>query len=906
MTIGIVPSPWWQPACEALDISHVAIPPAQPANPLEPSDIIQARIKAGDLTRALAGDHSITAILDGNAAGLTFHQGANGLENLTLTHEGLGIPLVSYCTEPISVALNWMAWPTTCTLLTSPSWTLVFTDATYVSELARFGLAQPHFLPAAAPQHAYDTAPIESDDHNVDIAYLGDACVVTLEQAQTPGAPPRRRPPVRQQPDPSTTFFERYHSIEHRGEPPTATEDRDTRAQKAAEYFRAKQLYQMQLATSMQEQFIVPIATNMGARIRLSGSGWQETYQLESVARPTNLSAYMQQFRSAAINVCGVDGLAGASLSLHHFEITAAGGFLLCLDQPAVAECFRIGVECDTFSDERELEDKIAFYLAHPQKRNEIAQAGQRRALENHLLHHRLMSMLGILRRDGVQIDKRQVESPHETHDQADPHGCPDAGGAVFPAGPATLPATAAPPAKLLVLLNPGRVTRNCLIDMATAAATIGLSTVTYEIGNVWATPQNQRDAHARHIATMLDNERVTAVLSYTYNGLFDWPAPPRSDGRPQSLFESVGIPHLLWWTDHPQWASKKAALRVDLQPLLASSNCHHFVKSEAAARELREVLRWPNCYELPVAESAARLSPATGVEADYDVVAIVGGPPQLDPRLEPFLEQDDPDENAILSILAQDVREHLRKIVTDHAPQHIAAALRGLCDAWLSARCRQPKTASVRVLDQIAVDHAAAVEWLFAQPRVYFDIIERLWDLGRWQRSFVLAYLARHFKVGVFGADWSSIGLSGSQWVDSDQQAAVYARGRIAINISQGSEEEGISHKPFQIAASGVPMLHIDRMGLSDCFQPGREVAIFNTAREAKEAVAMLLANEQQRQDMADRARKRLCDEHTWGHRVARMLQLSGVAQAMAPQAGPAHRPAPTPTPGMEHADRT
>ena len=99
----------------------------------------------------------------------------------------------------------------------------------------------------------------------------------------------------------------------------------------------------------------------------------------------------------------------------------------------------------------------------------------------------------------------------------------------------------------------------------------------------------------------------------------------------------------------------------------------------------------------------------------------------------------------------------------------------------------------------------------------------------------------------------------------------------RFAGLISRGHDEEGLTHKPFQIAACGVPMVHIDRVGLAECFTPGREVASFATPAEAREVVSDLLADQDRRESMAAAARARLLKQHTWETRLPEMLNRAG-----------------------------
>ena len=71
-------------------------------------------------------------------------------------------------------------------------------------------------------------------------------------------------------------------------------------------------------------------------------------------------------------------------------------------DLPDLTHCFVVGEECDVFRNETDLLEKVAFYLDHPEKRREIAMAGQRRTLSEHLYSHRLVTLVEMLRQAGV------------------------------------------------------------------------------------------------------------------------------------------------------------------------------------------------------------------------------------------------------------------------------------------------------------------------------------------------------------------------------------------------------------------------------------------------------------------------------------------------------------------------
>ena len=436
-------------------------------------------------------------------------------------------------------------------------------------------------------------------------------------------------------------------------------------------------------------------------------------------------------------------------------------------------------------------------------------------------------------------------------------------------------------PGTLLLLINPGNFTRHCLMDMRDAAARLGVRTLTIEIGEVWALHQSGQRIDPDNLAKALRDHDVRAALGYTLNGLCEWPCDTGSNGQPRSFFERLGIPHLMWWTDHPHWASEKYALSPELQPLLASPNCRHFVKSAFAADELHDVLGWANCFGLPIAENPDRLRPAHAIAPAYDVVAVMGSPPNAYAAVERFLGEDDPPLEAMLGEISIGVADRLSALWTTKAPRELLTELSALGREWADTRRREWLTASHRIFRRIEPAYPRAARWLRDNYRVYFDAIEALWEFGRWQRTFYVRYLARYFRVGVFGSNWSSVGLGAAAWVNHDDQTTAYADGRIALNVSQAGDEEGIAHKPFEIAAAGVPMLHIHRRGLSDCFTPGVEVEIFDTPREAREKAEALLSDPARRSAMAHDALQRLRGEHTWTHRLAQLLIRAGVAAA-------------------------
>lgn len=90
------------------------------------------------------------------------------------------------------------------------------------------------------------------------------------------------------------------------------------------------------------------------------------------------------------------------------FEATSAGAFLLTERWDNLGDYFEAGREIETFAGEGELLEKAAWYLARPEARRAIADAGMRRCREEHGMRRRAPFFDGLIRR---LLPKRAVMS---------------------------------------------------------------------------------------------------------------------------------------------------------------------------------------------------------------------------------------------------------------------------------------------------------------------------------------------------------------------------------------------------------------------------------------------------------------------------------------------------------------
>jgi spore maturation protein CgeB len=79
-----------------------------------------------------------------------------------------------------------------------------------------------------------------------------------------------------------------------------------------------------------------------------------------------------------ALNI-GVDHAKGETGNMRMIETGGLGTFLLTEYQDNIRKYFEPGVQAETFASQGELEEKIRYYLAHPEEREAIAARGRAR-----------------------------------------------------------------------------------------------------------------------------------------------------------------------------------------------------------------------------------------------------------------------------------------------------------------------------------------------------------------------------------------------------------------------------------------------------------------------------------------------------------------------------------------------
>jgi len=92
------------------------------------------------------------------------------------------------------------------------------------------------------------------------------------------------------------------------------------------------------------------------------------------------------------------------------FELASAGAFQLVDERSLLPELFVPGKEIITFNSPRDMKEKISYYLAHPEERKKITDAGRARALRDHTYAQRIKEMLSIIYSSKFEELKRRQD----------------------------------------------------------------------------------------------------------------------------------------------------------------------------------------------------------------------------------------------------------------------------------------------------------------------------------------------------------------------------------------------------------------------------------------------------------------------------------------------------------------
>jgi len=125
-----------------------------------------------------------------------------------------------------------------------------------------------------------------------------------------------------------------------------------------------------------------------------------------------------------------------------------------------------------------------------------------------------------------------------------------------------------------------------------------------------------------------------------------------------------------------------------------------------------------------------------------------------------------------------------------------------------------------------------------------------------------------------IWGRHWPGNMAEGDRFVKDTVAAKIYSATKIGLNShSDQSREGGLNTRSFELLAAGAFELTDAVEGMEELLEPGRELAVYRSPKEAEELVRHYLKHPEERTKMARAGRERVLAQHTYLHRMKTLL---------------------------------
>jgi spore maturation protein CgeB len=139
-------------------------------------------------------------------------------------------------------------------------------------------------------------------------------------------------------------------------------------------------------------------------------------------------------------------------------------------------------------------------------------------------------------------------------------------------------------------------------------------------------------------------------------------------------------------------------------------------------------------------------------------------------------------------------------------------------------------------------------------------------------------------FGLALWGPGWRRTSLRDycrGEQLDTENFVRAYAGASVAINIHRSADaepavvERGVNQRTFEVAAIGVPQVVDFRGDLARHFTDREELLVYRSVEEMRSLVEAALQDPVAAEAVAKAGRDRLLGEHTYMHRLKRLLEV-------------------------------
>lgn len=114
------------------------------------------------------------------------------------------------------------------------------------------------------------------------------------------------------------------------------------------------------------------------------------------------------------------------------------------------------------------------------------------------------------------------------------------------------------------------------------------------------------------------------------------------------------------------------------------------------------------------------------------------------------------------------------------------------------------------------------------------------------------------------------------------EEYTKIFCGTDVNINLHSSNERDGVdpfgdfvNPRTFELAACGAFQLVDERSLLPEIFEAGKEVITFKDKKDLRDKIDYYLAHPEERKKIAETARTKVLNQHTYGHRLQEMLSI-------------------------------
>ncbi len=468
----------------------------------------------------------------------------------------------------------------------------------------------------------------------------------------------------------------------------------------------------------------------------------------------------------------------------------------------------------------------------------------------------------------------------------------------------------------VLVFLQPGTNSRSQFSDMARGFKQAGHNVIIWELEPMWqayaravqAPPvPGSGTAGGEAVRTRLTAEFGQVVkrfieandvrfsMAMWANALTSM-SPLLHEGKPCSIFDMLNIggikhTHMCMWLDAPHWAHEgqvPAMLKTPGGQLLRSEHVCHFINNPGTGLDMERVFGMRNVLPRSYGIDPEVFKPYPGEQRAYDLVYACGpGDPLPTPMMLEEIEKDEPDLLAIRKDNAERLIPTLEPLVNKF-PENLRPAAKELLRLLIQSQIEDRNTPMVTRLESIIAGASDAVKTAgtltMKDPQAFVEVTHKVRSIETFERAFYFSYLSRHFKCYGFGSgDFTGWGCraeragGGEGFIPYEDQARMYSRGKVGLNVMRWQDDVGLNVKPYEITASGAALFAARRTHLDELFTldgDAPEAVVFTSPADAREKLQGLLKDEGRLAAIAEAGRRRTLRDHTWARVAESLLQ--------------------------------